>query len=124
MRKLTSAGFAGFRLMNEGGRGDWLAFLGASYFRTCGPLDQYGASARGLAINSGGPAPEEFPHFSAFWLEPQQGGVDAYALLEGPSVVGAYRITSRRQGRGTEPLQEVECELYFRAPSRPWASPR
>ena len=116
LRKLTKGGFAGFRLMHADGKSDWMAFLGASYFRSAGPFDQYGASARGLAINSGGPAAEEFPHFSAFWLEAKPGGVDAYALLESPSVVGAYRITNRDGGPGGEPVQEIEAELNFRAP--------
>ncbi len=113
LRKLTSGGFAGFRLMSADNKSDWMAFLGASYFRSAGPFDQYGASARGLAINSGGPAPEEFPHFSAFWLESHPDGIDTYALLEGPSVVGAYKITSRRGGKAG-PVQEVEAELHFR----------
>lgn len=53
------AGFAGFRLQeNRGGdqqkldwhSNDWVAFLGASYFRAIGELAQYGLSARGVAI--------------------------------------------------------------------------
>ena len=55
LRTLKSAGFAGFRLMSRGGESDWLAYLGASYFRASDPNDQYGASARGLAINTGHP---------------------------------------------------------------------
>ncbi|HBG51443.1 MAG TPA: glucan biosynthesis protein D, partial [Gammaproteobacteria bacterium] len=63
-------GFAGFRVLNEGKEGpDWLAFQGASYFRTSGPFDQYGLSARGVAINTALPEPEEFPLFTQFWLE-------------------------------------------------------
>ena len=53
-------GFSGFRVMD--GRGqetDWLAFQGASYFRTSGEDNQYGASARGIAINTAMPEPEE-----------------------------------------------------------------
>ena len=56
--------------MDTGGKTDWLAFLGAAYFRTSGALDQYGLSARGIAIDTGLPAPEEFPRFTGFWLEP------------------------------------------------------
>jgi glucans biosynthesis protein len=115
LRRLKGGGFAGFRLMNPGGRGDWLAFLGASYFRTAGPFDQYGASARGIAINSGGPAAEEFPRFSDFWLEQDpQGGLIVHALLDGPSVTGAYRIASRLEGSG--PVQDIEAALFFRKP--------
>jgi periplasmic glucans biosynthesis protein len=115
-RKLKGAGgFAGFRVMNPEGGGDWLAFLGASYFRTAGAFNQYGASARALAINSGGPAPEEFPWLSEFWLErAPQGGLIAYALLDGPSVSGAFRFDNRRMTSGV--IQTVEAALFFRQP--------
>ena len=63
------AGFAGFRVMTPDLETDWLAFLGASYFRSSGPYNQYGLSARGLAIDTGLPTPEEFPRFTEFWLE-------------------------------------------------------
>jgi glucans biosynthesis protein len=62
-------GFAGFRVMVPGEDRDWLSFLGSSYFRSAGELGQYGLSARGIAINTGGSLPEEFPRFTAFWLE-------------------------------------------------------
>lgn len=115
LRQLKNAGFAGFRLMSRGGVSDWLAYLGASYFRASDPHDQYGGSARGLAINTG--KPEEFPRFSSFWLEPNSGGMTIYALLESQSVTGAYRMDSRRiEGGQGGALQDIECELYFRAP--------
>lgn len=113
--RLKAGGFGGFRLMNGGSDTDWMSFLGASYFRASGPFDQYGASARGLAINSGASAPEEFPRFSAFWLEALPGGaVRVYALLEGPSVAGAFRIDNRKTPAG--PVQAIETELNFRKP--------
>ncbi|MFK7763712.1 MAG: glucan biosynthesis protein [Roseobacter sp.] len=88
-------GFAGFRIMRPDMKPDWVSFLGASYFRTDGPEGQYGLSARGLAINTGLNQPEEFPRFSAFWLGPAEREGDdlsVWALLEGPSVSGAYRF--------------------------------
>src|SRR3546814_2123892 len=50
------SGFAGFRLPESTPNGDWqthawVAFLGASYFRAIGALEQYGLSARGIALN-------------------------------------------------------------------------
>ncbi|SNT08788.1 glucans biosynthesis protein [Sphingomonas laterariae] len=108
-----AAGFAGFRLMNAGGRGDWLAYQGASYFRSAGALHQYGLSARGLAIDTGIDGREEFPVFTRFWLEP--GPADAmtiYALLEGPSVTGAYRFVSRKTDVG--PVQDITATLHLR----------
>jgi glucans biosynthesis protein len=87
--------------------------LGASYFRTAGAFDQYGASARGLSLNAGGPGPEEFPRFTAFWLEPlSASSLTVYALLDGPSVSGAYRIASRKTEAGV--AQSVRAVLFFR----------
>lgn len=105
-------GVAGFRVMNRGGVGDWLAYMGASYFRSAGPLDQYGLSARGIAINTGIDGREEFPAFTSFWLERAGPGLTIYALLEGPSVTGAYRFACTR-GRDTV-VQDVSAALWFR----------
>src|SRR5437667_4881341 len=63
-------GFAGFRVMDTGSKTDWLAFLGAAYFRSSGQLDQYGLSTRGIAIDTGLPTPEEFPRFTGFLFGP------------------------------------------------------
>src|SRR5579859_7719135 len=102
-------GFAGFRVQERrGGKldwrsNDWVAFLGASYFRAIGELRQYGLSARGLAVNVANPAPpfgEEFPDFTEFWIEEPPQSPDTvlvYALLDGPSVTGAYRFAMRRE---------------------------
>src|SRR4029079_4830272 len=63
-------GFSGFRIMD--GRQaptDWLAFQGASYFRSAGQENQYGGSARGIAVNTAASTKEEFPRFVEFWLE-------------------------------------------------------
>lgn len=125
----TGAGFAGFRFQESrsghpGRKGekldwqknDWVAFLGASYFRAIGELYQYGLSARGLAID---PAvagrPEEFPDFTHIWLEtPQEAAeyVVVYALLSGPSVAGAYRF---RMHRGKGVTMEIETALFLRS---------
>ncbi|HYJ99891.1 MAG TPA: glucan biosynthesis protein D, partial [Burkholderiaceae bacterium] len=87
-------GFAGFRInFHSDWKHDVAAFQGASYFRAVGGERQYGLSARGLAIDSGGN--EEFPTFTEFWL--QRPALDAstltvYALMDSPSVAGAYRF--------------------------------
>lgn len=113
-------GFAGFRVMAPDLKTDWLAFLGASYFRSSGPYNQYGLSARGLAIDTGLSTPEEFPRFTEFWLEtmpPHGDTMTAYALLDSPSVTGAYRITARREtdARAVARVdQEIDCEIYAR----------
>lgn len=110
-------GFAGFRAMEPGRESDWLAFLGASYFRAAGSQDQYGLSARGIAIDTGFGDGEEFPTFTEFWIE--RAGMTAftvYALLDGESVTGAYRFVSRHaagvEGGGVE--QDVSAVLHLR----------
>ncbi|NIJ32821.1 glucan biosynthesis protein [Sphingomonas oligoaromativorans] len=109
----SHGGFSGFRAMNAAGTSDWLAFAGASYFRSAGALDQYGLSARGISINSGGPETEEFPAFTRFWLgRGADGSLLVDALLEGPSVVGAYRFTNRKTDAGV--IQDVELTLHLR----------
>lgn len=112
-------GFAGLKVLyalNQPDKLDELAvFLGASYYRSLAQGLHYGLSARGLALNSGGPDPEEFPRFSEFWVERPAAGAKAvtvYALLEGPSVAGAYRFTI---APGTETVMQVKVALYFRA---------
>lgn len=88
------AGWAGFRVLHANARHDWLAFMGASYFRSAGPLDQYGLSARGIAVNTAlDDRSEEFPEFTAFWLEARDdGGILIHALIDSPSCAGAMRI--------------------------------
>jgi periplasmic glucans biosynthesis protein len=103
-------GFAGFRVLNPNLKGDWLAFQGASYFRSSGELDQYGLSARGLAVDCG-LSPEEFPLFTHFYLEPANDGVVVYALLDSASIAGAYRFVCRKQKTVT---MDAEARLFAR----------
>src|SRR6185312_16561852 len=107
-------GFAGFRVMDEGSKTDWLAFLGAAYFRSSGQLDQYGLSTRGIAIDTGLPTPEEFPRFTGFWFEPSAVDPQAvviYALMDGPSIAGAYRMECAKHD-GV--VMQIEAALYAR----------
>src|SRR3546814_20611385 len=77
---------------------DWVAFLGASYFRAIGALEQYGLSARGIALNVAVSVAEEFPDFTEFYIAPATADspVAVYALLNGPSVAGAYHFSLAR----------------------------
>ncbi len=111
--RLDGLGFSGFRVMDGAAAPtDWLAFQGASYFRSSGVQSQYGASARGIAINTAGAGAEEFPRFSQFWIAQDGEAVTIHALLDGPSVTGAYRFSARKDQAVT---MEVHCELFFRA---------
>ncbi|WP_422366560.1 glucan biosynthesis protein [Pelagibius sp.] len=115
-----ASAFAGFWVQESRRSGDWrqrepwVTFVGASYFRSVGALGQVGLSARGIALNVGDPGPEEFPDFTQFWFTPTQREGDpqvVYALLEGPSLTGAYRFVMSRQ-RGV--VMEVEKRLFIR----------
>lgn len=112
-------GVAGFRLHYPLNRLDVMdevvAFLGASYFRALGQGSGYGLSARGLALNTATDTAEEFPRFSAFWVERPGPGVReavVHAALESPSVTGAYRFVIRP---GEETIMDVTARLFFRA---------
>lgn len=109
-------GFAGFRVlypMNKAG--DELgAFQGASYFRLLCQKAIYGLSARGLALNTAEPGGEEFPIFTDFWIErpaPDARTITIYALLDSPSVAGAYRFMIRP---GADTIAQVKAALFFR----------
>ncbi|NDW01022.1 glucan biosynthesis protein [Salipiger sp. PrR002] len=106
-------GFAGFAVQDPKERLDWMAFLGASYWRTAGYSGQFGLSVRGLAMDTAIPdGPEEFPRFTRFWLEQgEDGALTTYALLESPRATGAYRIASRRDN-GV--IQDVSAEVFLR----------
>ncbi len=112
-------GFAGFQIREvktrpDWTKQDWVAFLGASYFRAIGSLNEYGLSARGVAIDTASPTAEEFPDFTEFYLQPasaEKQPVVVYALLDGPSISGAYKFTIRRTD-GV--VIDVECNLFVR----------
>lgn len=111
-------GFAGLRvhypLQTAEYKDELIAFLGASYFRVLGRDESYGASARGLALNVATTGGEEYPYFSDFWLVrpgPAQRTMTVYALLDSPSLAGAYRFEIR-PGATTD--VEVTATLYAR----------
>ncbi|MDB5975845.1 MAG: glucan biosynthesis protein [Nevskia sp.] len=119
------AGFAGFRFQEsrlddqdrlDWHKNDWVAFLGASYFRAIGELYQYGLSARGVAANVAvAGKPEEFPAFTQVYFEAPAENSDTVtvcAFLEGPSITGAYRFVMRRD---KAVIMEIETALFLRA---------
>ena len=117
------SGFAGFRVQEpragklDWRKNDWVAFLGASYFRAIGELRQYGLSARALAIDTAvAGRPEEFPDFTQVYIEqpaPGSNTIVVNALLESPSVVGACRFAMTR-GKGV--VMDVDQTLHVRRP--------
>jgi len=104
---------AGFRVMDAGGSADWLAYLGASYFRAAGRGGQYGLSARAIAVDTAMPGPEEFPAFTDFWIEDK--GADRlmiHALVDGPSLCGAFAFDTQRHPGAV--VQNVTAALFLR----------
>src|SRR5205809_4117572 len=115
---LAKLGFSGFRVMDGQNKlTDWLAFQGASYFRSSGQDAQYGASARGIAINTAAATAEEFPRFSEFWLDSNGPVISIYALLDGPSITGAYKFDAMKNASDNKGsvVMNVHCQLFFRA---------
>lgn len=108
-------GFAGFRFkFHLAPEFDIAAFLGASYFRATSGTRQYGLSARGLAVDSGMARAEEFPDFTDFWFErpaPESNTLVVYALLDSPSIAGAYRFAITP---GDTTLMDIDSALYPR----------
>ena len=91
-------GFAGFRIhypLNRPGVDDELiVFLGIELFSVPRSGQHYGLSARGIAIGSGEPN-EKFPEFTEFWIEQpddRSKRITIWALLDGPSLAGAYQF--------------------------------
>lgn len=103
-------GYSGFRLRRELNAAEifeeFMVFHGASYFRAIANGQNYGLSARGLALRTGDPGGEEFPDFTHFWIEApasDQLTTVVHALLDGPSTTGVFtfRILAGRPTRVT-----------------------
>ncbi len=112
------SGYSGFRVrypINSPNKLDeFLLFQGASYFRAVGRGQIYGLSARGLAVNTAEKDGEEFPAFTRFWIERPPVAATSiviHALLDSPSVTGAYSFTIEP---GETTRMDVRCSLFPR----------
>lgn len=116
---LSSLGqVAGFRLHypinSEGNQEEFVVFQGASYFRAVSHKQQYGLSARGLAIDVAEPTGEEFPEFREFWIERPSSRAESivvHALLDSRRVTGAYRFGIYP---GDPTRMDIEATLFAR----------
>jgi len=116
-------GYAGFYVRypdmgigsNPNSLDGFFSVLGGSYFRVLAKEQVYGLSARGVAINTSiDNKPEEFPNFCEWWLqEPNPNATELVldALLDGPSVTGAYEFRIRP---GAVTSVDVHASLFFR----------
>ncbi|WP_287124090.1 glucan biosynthesis protein G [Chromohalobacter sp.] len=115
---LEGLGFAGFKVTNAINDAEVMdevmAFQGASYFRAVGRHQTYGTSGRGLAIDTALPSGEEFPAFREFWVvkpSPDSQYLTVFALLDSPSLTGAYRFVLRP---GEDTVVDVSSRLFTR----------
>ena len=108
---------AGFKLiypLNGPKLDEIVSFLGASYFRPIGREQTYGASARGLAIDTATGRQEEFPAFRSFWLvkpEPDAHEFTVWALLDSPGASGAFSFRIRP---GARTIVDATAILFMR----------
>jgi periplasmic glucans biosynthesis protein len=114
---MAGMGFAGLRLMAPinlpGQLDEVLVLLGASYFRALAHGAAWGLSARGLALGTGGAAPEEFPvtrRIAVFGTAPGQ--LHMGALIESPSACAALIVTLTH-GTAADPLTVMDCALHL-----------
>jgi glucans biosynthesis protein len=113
----ASLGYGGFTVhypINKAGVYDVFAsFQGSNYFRVVGRDQAFGLSARALALNTT-VGPEEFPAFREYWLgkpDPKADSLVIFALLDSPSVTGAYQFKLRP---GKDSTVAINTTLYFR----------
>ena len=113
----VNLGFAGFRLrspLNDPKRFDeFISFIGSSYFRFLGRGQQYGLSARGLAV-AGGTNHEEFPFYREFWIEmpkPDFDIITIYALLDSAAATGALQFDCYPMGNS---VIDIKVTLFPR----------
>jgi glucans biosynthesis protein len=114
-------GYSGFRLRAALTTPDifeeFVVFQGASYFRAIANGQNYGLSARGLALRTGDPDGEEFPDFTKFWVEAASPGDTEFvihAMLDGPSTTGAYTFRIQAGDKGEPTVMNVNCTLFPR----------
>jgi glucans biosynthesis protein len=111
-------GFAGFAVwypINDPGTKErTFVFLGASHFQALARHADFGQTARGLILHPGEPGGEEFPYFRQFWLikpKPGEREMTVLALMESPSLTGAYNFLLKP---GPTTLMEVRAVLFRR----------
>lgn len=114
--KLPDLGFSGFRVLHkrDGEPAEVGIFQGASFYRALADGQNFGVTARGLSIRTADPRGEEFPAFRSFWIEKPTAADNAlviHALLDSPSLSGAYRFTLRP---GEATIVDTELTLFPR----------
>jgi periplasmic glucans biosynthesis protein len=114
---LGDLGFSGLRVLRASDQGfeDVAIFQGATFYRARAHAQPFGLTARGLAVRTGDYPGEEFPLFREFWIQkpiPAANTLTIQALLDSPSVTGAFRFTLRP---GETTIIDTEMTLIARA---------
>ena len=117
----NNLGYGGFYLRYPINKPDSLdgffSARGSTYFRVMAKDQVYGLPARGLALNTQVDGKkEEFPDFTEWWLQeppPNASEMVLDALLDSPSVSGAYEFKVRPGGVTSVDVHGV---LFFRQP--------
>ena len=109
-------GFSGLRLLTRLNRPDrWdevLVLQGASYFRALARDTVYGLSARGLALGTGGPGPEEFPATRVISVFEAGDRLQFGCLIDSPRAAAAL-IATLTPGREAAPETVMACALHL-----------
>lgn len=92
---------------------DLLVLQGASYFRALARDVAYGLSARGLAIGTGGPEPEEFPVTREIEVFGTDGGQLHFGCLIDSRRASAALIIYVRPGSAEQPSTVMRCALHL-----------
>ncbi len=115
----ANLGFAGFSLSypidGQDALKTFMTYLGANQFQAIAGGQVPGAHARGIAVDTGLPAGEQFPAFRKFWLvhpQPNDNHLTIYALLDGQALTGAYQFDISVDDKRT--VVHVQANLYPR----------
>jgi glucans biosynthesis protein len=118
-KKMPDIGFSGVRVLQaHGARGlsEVAMFQGASFFRALARGQNFGVMARALSIRTADPKGEEFPIFRALYIERPTiaaGVLVIHAVLDSPSITGAYSFTLRPGDAAS--IIDTELTLFPRA---------
>ncbi|MDR2422288.1 MAG: glucan biosynthesis protein [Deltaproteobacteria bacterium] len=111
-------GFSGFSLHfpvnSQETQEKALVFQGASNFQALARHADLGLTSRGLIIDPALPEGEQHPYFRRFWLVkpgPEDREMTVYALLEAPSLTGAFKFVVKP---GISTVVEVSATLFPR----------
>jgi glucans biosynthesis protein len=114
----SSLGFSGFAVhfpvLDPETKEKGVVFLGASNFQALARQADLGLASRGLIIDPALPGGEQYPYFRRFWVvrpKPEDRQITVYALLEAPSLTGAFQFVIKP---GNSTVMESSAVLFPR----------